>query len=221
MLWFYGIRRQDHEEEGTHPARDVGRLRSGRSRPFVYFPSSYKSLFHSSNYSFLGWNKYFLGISQRKDYTALTKFLLPKYEYVVLVRLSKLQMELYDKYLQRLSADGSDITGGPIRGSRIFTDYQNLMKIWTHPWVLKLDEIRQENRVRMKFWSDSHCFFLNILEVTCFYMSNPQSIYYVQKQCAEYKLCLIWLVLIPFPIPTALNDVILWGCMKEHKSVRP
>lgn len=30
----------------------------------------------------------------------------------------------------------------------LFSDYQNLMKIWTHPWVLKLAEIREENKVR-------------------------------------------------------------------------
>lgn len=82
---------------------------------------------------------------QRKDYSALTKYLLPKHEYVVLIRLSKVQIELYEKYLQKL---GEDICAQAFRGSRIFTDYQNLMKIWTHPWVLKLDEIRQETKVR-------------------------------------------------------------------------
>ena len=30
------------------------------------------------------------------------------------------------------------------KGARLFKDYQNLMKIWTHPWVLKLAEIRDE-----------------------------------------------------------------------------
>lgn len=89
------------------------------------------------------------GCVQRKDYSALTKYLLPKHEYVVLIRLSKVQIELYEKYLIR-ECGGSDLMGQPVRGSRIFTDYQNLMKIWTHPWILKLDEIRQETRKFLK-----------------------------------------------------------------------
>jgi len=63
--------------------------------------------------------------------------------------LSKVQIELYEKYLGRLSSNVGDLAGMPLRGSRIFTDYQYLMKIWTHPWVLKMDEIRQEARVLM------------------------------------------------------------------------
>jgi len=84
---------------------------------------------------------------QRKDYTALTKFLPPKHEYVISIRLSLVQVELYEKYLGRLSSNVGDLTGMTLKGSRIFTDYQNLMKIWTHPWVLKMDEIRQETKV--------------------------------------------------------------------------
>jgi len=57
------------------------------------------------------------------------------------------QIELYEKYLNQLSSTVGDFAGMTLRGSRIFTDYQNLMKIWTHPWVLKMDEIRQENKV--------------------------------------------------------------------------
>ena len=39
---------------------------------------------------------------------------------------------------------GGDTIG---KGARLFSDYQNLMKIWTHPWVLRLAEIRDENKV--------------------------------------------------------------------------
>ena len=77
----------------------------------------------------------------------MTKFLLPKHEYVIAIRLSKRQVDLYKKYLDRLMSDMGEITGSVVRGARIFTDYQYLMKIWTHPWVLKMDEVRQENRV--------------------------------------------------------------------------
>ena len=84
---------------------------------------------------------------QRKDYSALTTFLPPKFEYVIWVRLAPLQVSLYERYLQRLR-EGGELTGGVVRGARLFSDYQNLMKIWTHPWVLKLDELRQETKVR-------------------------------------------------------------------------
>ena len=44
------------------------------------------------------------------------------------------------------------------KGGRLFSDYQNLMRIWTHPWVMKLDEIRQMNKVTREemfrnFWT--------------------------------------------------------------------
>lgn len=87
------------------------------------------------------WKQVF--VFQRKDYSALTKFLPPKFEYVISVRLSPVQMTLYEKYLEVNNMSG-DIRS---KGARLFADYQALMRIWTHPWVLKLDEIRQENKV--------------------------------------------------------------------------
>ena len=69
---------------------------------------------------------------------------MPKQEYVLSIRLSKMQIELYEKYLER-AKDTAQSYG---KGGKLFSDYQNLMRIWTHPWVLKLDEIRQENKVR-------------------------------------------------------------------------
>ena len=82
---------------------------------------------------------------QRRDYSALTKFLPPKQEYVISVRLSEKQILLYDEYLRRTGQVDGQIT---TRGAQLFKDYQNLMKIWTHPWVLKLAEIRDENKVQ-------------------------------------------------------------------------
>lgn len=86
-------------------------------------------------------------LSQRRDYSALTKFLPPKNEYVISVRLSKVQMELYERYLNTFTNRGMDSGPGCNKGARLFSDYQNLMKIWTHPWVLRMDEIRQETKV--------------------------------------------------------------------------
>ncbi|KAH3820866.1 hypothetical protein DPMN_122615, partial [Dreissena polymorpha] len=93
------------------------------------------------------------GCVQRKDYSALTKFLPPKMEYVISVRLSKVQMSLYEKYLEL-----SGVTTNPdtkTKGAQLFKDYQALMRIWTHPWVLKLDEIRQENKRQFDDSKDS------------------------------------------------------------------
>lgn len=85
--------------------------------------------------------------TQRKDYSALTKFLPPKHEYVVSVRLSEVQIELYEKYLNRVGH--GPLEGEKLRSAQLFSDYQALMRIWTHPWVLKLQEIRAENKVRI------------------------------------------------------------------------
>ncbi len=46
---------------------------------------------------------------------------------------------------QGAASEGENRVG---KGAMLFSDYQNLMKIWTHPWVLKLAEIREENKVR-------------------------------------------------------------------------
>ncbi|KAH9519844.1 hypothetical protein Btru_071056 [Bulinus truncatus] len=86
------------------------------------------------------------GCVQRRDYSALTKFLPPKQEYVISVRLTNIQIELYEKYME-LTGQGADGVFSN-KGARLFTDYQNLMKIWTHPWVLKLAEIRDESKVK-------------------------------------------------------------------------
>ena len=89
---------------------------------------------------------------QRKDYSSLTKFLPPKEEYVISVRLSPLQIELYEKYMETFRSEetkAANETGEAfkIRGASLFTDYQALMRVWTHPWVLKLSAIRQEKKV--------------------------------------------------------------------------
>ena len=74
----------------------------------------------------------------------LTKLLPPKQEYVINVRLSELQMKLYEEYIK----NHTPTENNPLsHGTSLFADYQCLMRIWTHPWVLKLDEIRQEKKV--------------------------------------------------------------------------
>ncbi|MEE6497099.1 hypothetical protein FKM82_002595 [Ascaphus truei] len=86
------------------------------------------------------------GCVQRKDYSALTKFLPPKYEYVLSVRLSKIQCKLYRYYLEHMTEGGGAGGGKGKAGTKLFQDFQVLSRIWTHPWCLQLDYISKENK---------------------------------------------------------------------------
>uniref|UniRef100_A0A8B9G6X3 Transcriptional regulator ATRX n=1 Tax=Amazona collaria TaxID=241587 RepID=A0A8B9G6X3_9PSIT len=87
------------------------------------------------------------GCVQRKDYTALTKFLPPKYEYVLEVRMTPIQCKLYQYYLDHLTGVGGSNEGGRGKaGAKLFQDFQMLSRIWTHPWCLQLDYISKENK---------------------------------------------------------------------------
>uniref|UniRef100_A0A3Q2PFT7 DNA helicase n=1 Tax=Fundulus heteroclitus TaxID=8078 RepID=A0A3Q2PFT7_FUNHE len=87
------------------------------------------------------------GCVQRKDYSALTKFLPPKHEYVLSVRMTPLQCKLYRHYLEHFTGVGNAMEGGRGRaGTKLFQDFQMLSRIWTHPWCLQLDYISKENR---------------------------------------------------------------------------
>ncbi|XP_035289192.1 transcriptional regulator ATRX-like [Anguilla anguilla] len=83
------------------------------------------------------------GCVQRKDYSALRKFLPPKHEYVLAVRLTPVQVKLYRHYLEHFTGEGG---GGRGRsGTKLFQDFQVLSRIWTHPWCLQLDYIKKGN----------------------------------------------------------------------------
>lgn len=87
------------------------------------------------------------GCVQRKDYTALTKFLPPKHEYVLAVRMTAIQCKLYQYYLDHLTGVGNSTDGGRGKaGAKLFQDFQMLSRIWTHPWCLQLDYISKENK---------------------------------------------------------------------------
>nr|XP_046149504.1 LOW QUALITY PROTEIN: transcriptional regulator ATRX-like [Oncorhynchus gorbuscha] len=87
------------------------------------------------------------GCVQRRDYSALTKFLPPKHEYVVSVRVTPIQCTLYRHYLEHLTGAGNAVEGGRGRaGTKLFQDFQMLSRIWTHPWCLQLDYISKENK---------------------------------------------------------------------------
>uniref|UniRef100_A0A8D0ARY3 ATP-dependent helicase ATRX n=1 Tax=Sander lucioperca TaxID=283035 RepID=A0A8D0ARY3_SANLU len=76
-----------------------------------------------------------VGCVQRRDYSELTQFLPPKYEYVLAVRVSPLQYTLYRYYLDHVTSSMTNRATGRI-GANLFKDFQVLSRIWTHPWCL-------------------------------------------------------------------------------------
>ncbi|EDO44496.1 predicted protein [Nematostella vectensis] len=92
------------------------------------------------------------GCVQRRDYSVLTPFLPAKHEYVIKVRLSEAQRKLYEHYLKTFVFPEGDVTK---RGVGLFSDYQALMRIWTHPWCLKLEAIRRSMRMTYDDSDDS------------------------------------------------------------------
>ena len=86
------------------------------------------------------------GCVQRKDYGVIKKQLLPKYEYVLSVRLSEAQINLYRSYLVGQRSIMNTDTIGKIQGTQFFIDFQILSRIWSHPWMLRLQEKRDEKK---------------------------------------------------------------------------
>ncbi|KAL6257217.1 hypothetical protein P5V15_012144 [Pogonomyrmex californicus] len=89
------------------------------------------------------------GSVQRFDYSVLTPFLPPKQEYVIFVRLTKTQIEMYQYYLENLARR----QGG--QGGTLFADFQALQRIWTHPVVLRLNAEKIEKANEKKLLSES------------------------------------------------------------------
>jgi len=87
------------------------------------------------------------GCVQRRDYYVLKEFLPKKYEYVLSIKLSDLQVKLYQKFLQRVSGNGKIM-------SKIFESYQTLKKVWTHPWLLEADMKKKDYDSLEEFVTD-------------------------------------------------------------------
>ncbi|KAM8741024.1 transcriptional regulator ATRX-like isoform 2-T2 [Acanthopagrus schlegelii] len=91
------------------------------------------------------------GCVQRRDYSELTQFLPPKHEYVLAVRISPLQYQLYRCYLDQVTGVDSQTNTTKARtGANLFKDFQVLSRIWTHPWCLQLSYISRENKGHFK-----------------------------------------------------------------------
>lgn len=72
---------------------------------------------------------------QRKDYSVLKEQLPPRHDYVLSVRLSSKQIQLYRGYLRSRDLE-NDLN------SNLFTDFSELLRICTHPWAIKMNEMR-------------------------------------------------------------------------------
>ncbi|XP_053697900.1 transcriptional regulator ATRX homolog [Sabethes cyaneus] len=81
------------------------------------------------------------GCVQRRDYAVLAPFLPPKLEFVISIKLTPLQCTLYKYYMETQARRQSDETK---RASVLFSDFQNLQRIWTHPRVLRYNSDRYE-----------------------------------------------------------------------------
>ncbi|XP_015786465.1 transcriptional regulator ATRX homolog, partial [Tetranychus urticae] len=67
------------------------------------------------------------GCVQRFDYSVLKPYLQPKLEFIVSIKLTEKQIELYRYYLDNMSAR---------EGSALLADFANLRLIWNHPALL-------------------------------------------------------------------------------------
>ncbi|XP_046442812.1 transcriptional regulator ATRX homolog isoform X3 [Daphnia pulex] len=84
---------------------------------------------------------------QRFDYAVLTPFLPPKHEYVVSVKLSELQIKMYQYYLEYHAKGGPNHIGRG-KGAGLFADFQELGRVWTHPKALLLAELNREAKAK-------------------------------------------------------------------------
>ncbi|CAH1126465.1 unnamed protein product [Ceutorhynchus assimilis] len=90
------------------------------------------------------------GVVQRQDYEVLAPYLPPKYEYIIFLKLTDVQIKLYKHYIENLARqnDGSNKT------SFLFADFQQLQRICTHPRVL-LDKSNEDRDKKEKNGDES------------------------------------------------------------------
>ena len=87
----------------------------------------------------------------------------------------------YEKYLELHRPESGVMRN---TGASLFQDYQNLMRVWTHPWMFKLEEKRKEKQVKLTehqtvLTFDMFC--INTLLFSLYYFScfHYASIYFI------------------------------------------
>ena len=83
------------------------------------------------------------GFVQRKDYDVIRSLLPPKSEYVLNIRLSGKQIELYRNYLVKIRCIENESTSIKLADAQLFNDFHTILRICTHPWLLKMNENRR------------------------------------------------------------------------------
>ncbi|CAF1300923.1 unnamed protein product [Didymodactylos carnosus] len=90
----------------------------------------------------------------RRDFNVLRKFLPKKSEYTIKIRCSPLQKDLYAGYLGfREDEDVGKpklilLNNGKFIKPRLLPDYHYLMKIWTHPWLLRAHFVDHFHKIK-------------------------------------------------------------------------
>ncbi|CAF4846891.1 unnamed protein product, partial [Rotaria sp. Silwood2] len=79
-------------------------------------------------------NRRLQNIIHRQGLDVLRSFLPPKFEYAVKIKCRPIQRQLYETYIKYQNIDS---TNAKLDMTKLFSDYQYLMKIWTHPWLLQ------------------------------------------------------------------------------------
>ncbi|XP_058788974.1 transcriptional regulator ATRX-like [Phymastichus coffea] len=77
------------------------------------------------------------GCVQRCEYTVLTPLLPPKQEYVISIRLSKLQTNMYQHFI-------SNVAQLSTKSTSVFKNYQEIKRLITHPKTMQLKMQRQK-----------------------------------------------------------------------------
>nr|CAD2179098.1 unnamed protein product [Meloidogyne enterolobii] len=85
-----------------------------------------------------------------RDYSVLRNSLPPKQEYVINIRLTKVQIDLYKKYLDFRNLT-EEKRGTNDVGVRLLYDHLILYRVWTHPYLLvehvKREQYKSQNSI--------------------------------------------------------------------------
>ncbi|XP_062084347.1 protein CHROMATIN REMODELING 20 [Humulus lupulus] len=92
------------------------------------------------------------GFVQRMDMNVAAKDLPPKTVFVIAVKLSPLQRQLYKRFLDVHGFASDKVSTEKIRKRSFFAGYQALAQIWNHPGILQLkkddkDSVKREDAV--------------------------------------------------------------------------